>query len=188
MIKRITLHDAAGGAADTAAVQVVRCTVLAGLSPDAEYAEVLIEWFADGCEAAPGTAVLVEEVVVRGAEWLRAHRQTGRPAFKHMAFAVRADGLTPAEFAARWRAHAGQHAPADAPALVIPEKARGHAYVQNHPVPRASGEWPYDAVNEVWFDDVDALRQRVEFFADNPTGHDLFGRSWLVAVREEIER
>ena len=44
-------------------------------------------------------------------------------------------GLTPAEFAERWRAHAGTAPTAgDGPAVAIPERYRGTAYVQDHPV------------------------------------------------------
>jgi hypothetical protein len=61
--------------------------------------------------------------------------------------------------------------------------------VQNHPTPRADGDWPYDAVNEVYFDDLDALRVRVEFFAEtlgDQTEDDLVGDNWFVVAREEV--
>jgi hypothetical protein len=107
-----------------------------------------------------------------------------------MAIAVRADGLTPAEFSARWRDHAGRvRRPGAASASVIPESARGRAYVQNHPCPRTTGEWAYDALNEVYFDDEEGLRARIDWFRENLSGQadgDLFGRSWFIAAREEV--
>lgn len=68
---------------------------------------------------------------------------------------------------------------------------RGLAYVQNHPRPRPAGEWPYDALNEVWFDDLASLRGRIDWFSRNPpgaasAGHDLFGQSWFLAAREVV--
>lgn len=61
--------------------------------------------------------------------------------------------------------------------------------MQNHPVPRAAGEWPWDAVNEVYFDDVAGLRARVEWSRANVTpsaAGDVFGESRLIVVREVI--
>ena len=77
-----------------------------------------------------------------------------------MALARRASALTATEFSERWRSHAGHLGPklrsagvtsdSSAPQLlVIPADVRGLAYIQNHPLPRAGGEWAYDAVNEV---------------------------------------
>jgi len=76
--------------------------------------------------------------------------------------------------------------------MAIPDEVRGRAYVQNHPDP--AGERPYDAVNEVWFDDLAALRARVEWFrahlsgpADSgPAEADLIRQSWFIAVREHV--
>jgi hypothetical protein len=130
-------------------------------------------------------AVLVaDEVVLRGAEWLDHRWAEGGDRLKHIAIARRASGLSPAEFSQRWRAHAGILAPS----VPIPEAARGQAYVQNHPRPDGP-EGLYDAVNEVYFDDLDSLRFRIEWLAANQPGggiSDLFGESWSVAVREEI--
>jgi hypothetical protein len=76
---------------------------------------------------------------------------------------------------------------------VIPDDARGHAYVQNHPCPRAPGAgtagWVYDAVNEVYFDDAETLRVRINWFRENLSGlaeADLVGQSWFISVREEV--
>lgn len=53
---------------------------------------------------------------------------------------------------------------------------------------RARADWAYDAVNEVYFDDLDGLRARIAWFAEHFDGvgeDDLAGESWFVAVREE---
>jgi hypothetical protein len=124
---------------------------------------------------------LAGEHILRGEKWLARRWLDGGDKLKHMALATRAAGLTQAEFSRRWRSHAGT-----AGTAVIPGQARGLAYVQNHPVP---GHWPYDAVNEVYFDDADGLMARVEWFRANvsdPADGVPFGRSWLIAVREVI--
>jgi hypothetical protein len=101
-----------------------------------------------------------------------------------MAVARRAPGLTPAEFSARWQRRAGRVG-----ATPIPEVARGCAYAQNHPLPRPGGDWRYDAVNEVWFDDEDALRTRIAWL-DEAVGRgdddDLVGEASFLAVREDV--
>ncbi|CAO5162235.1 EthD domain-containing protein [Frankia sp. AiPs1] len=132
--------------------------------------------------------VVAREHVLRGQEWLDERRQDGRTSFTHMAFARRAAGLTQTEFFDRWQNHAGTVG-----AVPIPAEARGQAYVQNHPLPAATSgtdtnaDWPYDAVNEVYFDDLDALRRRISWFADNLGANqsDLFRDSQFVVVREE---
>lgn len=135
-------------------------------------------------------AVVAEEAVLRGADWLDRRWREGGTRLKHMAVAVRAPILTPAEFAARWRGHAGRVRPSGAAqAVAIPEQARGRAYVQSHPYVRRAGEWAYDAINEVYFDDLEGLRARIDWFAENlPDGADpdLFGRSAFLAVREDV--
>jgi hypothetical protein len=125
--------------------------------------------------------VVAREHALRGEPWLARRWRDGGERFKHMALATRAAGLSAGEFSRRWRAHAGTAGPAR-----IPEAVRGRAYVQNHPVP---GEWPYDAINEVYFDDLTGLRQRVDWFRANvpaPADGELFGQSWLIAVRETV--
>jgi hypothetical protein len=60
--------------------------------------------------------------------------------------------------------------------------------VQNHPLPTTGADWAYDAVNEVYFDDLAGLRTRIAWFAQHFDGvgeDDLVGESWFVAVREE---
>lgn len=134
--------------------------------------------------------VVAGEAVPRGADWLERRWREGGVKLKHMAVAVRAAGLTPAEFSERWRGHAGRvRRPGAEQETPIPEEARGLAYVQSHPCPRKAGEWAYDAINEVYFDDLEGLRTRIAWFAENiPDGADpgLFGRSSFLAVREVV--
>jgi hypothetical protein len=134
--------------------------------------------------------VHAERRVVRGADWLEDRWRSGGTRWKHLAIAVRSPGLSPAELSARWAGHAGTvGGSATAPAIVIPDDVRGLAYAQDHPCPRAGGEWAYDALSEVWFDDVDRLRVRVEWFRANvPGDHDdgLFRRSWSLAATEDV--
>ena len=162
---------------------------------DAEHLARLDRWMSDGPPAAPGRAIAPElpagtlvvvaaEHVVRGADWLRERWARGDTCSKHMALARRAAGLTPEEFSRRWRGHAGTVG-----AIPIPESARGLAYVQNHPLPRAAGEWAYDAVNEVYVAGAAGLRRRIEWFADNLPGNDpddLVRESAFLAVREAV--
>jgi hypothetical protein len=177
VITRITF-----GAPPPAAVPPVRTArgeVLVELSPDALAEVVTVEWF----ETPPAEGeILAEQHVVRGAGWLEARWRDGGPRYKHMAFARRAEGLTAAEFATRWRSHAGTVG-----GVPIPDEAKGCAYAQDHPLPRVR-EWPFDAVNEVWFDSLDAVRRRVEWFAQNhdPGGDALFGPSRFLVVRETV--
>ena len=107
-----------------------------------------------------------------------------------MAIAVRARNLSAREFSERWRSHAGQlGGSAGAAGAVIPDDARGLAYVQDHPCPRPTGEWVYDGLNEVWFDDVEALRTRIGWFREKLLDHrddDLVRQSWFIAAREEV--
>ena len=139
-------------------LRAVRCTVLPELTPSAPYEVVDIGWYTDGDDVHwRGDAVVAHEVVLRGAEWLEQRWRDGDEKFKHIALAHRAVGLSRDQFAERWRNHAGTSG-----GTTIPDSARGLAYVQNHPV---NGDWAYDAVNEVWFDDIDAMRVRVDWFA-----------------------
>lgn len=157
---------------------------------------VVLEWFADPDDLrrcgrrvpGEGTVVVAEEVVVRGQEWFGNWWEGGRTTLTHLALARRAVGLSPSEFSERWRAHAGHVGPPGA-MVVIPDDVRGLAYVQDHPLPRPEGEWPYDAVNEVRFDDPDGLRARVEWFRDHGLDQPQEGltrQSWFLAVREDV--
>jgi hypothetical protein len=140
-------------------------------------------------EPAASPVLVADEAVMRGDDWLRGHRGTGRTAYAHLALARRAEHLTPGEFSRRWRDHAGQLASAGSDRPVpIPARLRGLAYVQNHPRPRAAGEWAYDGLNEVYFDDVDALRERSRWFRESLAGGpgaDFVRQSWFLAVRQE---
>lgn len=140
---------------------------------------VAAETFAAGQPGVPH--VLAEEHVLRGADWLERRWAGGGARLKHVALARRADGLDLPTFLDRWRTHAGT-----AGGTPIPDEARGLAYAQNHPL----AEGAYDAVNEVWFDDLDSLRRRVDWFAANGVGapDDLFGASTFLALREEVLR
>ncbi|HET6951237.1 MAG TPA: EthD domain-containing protein [Acidimicrobiales bacterium] len=197
--------------------RVAVCTTLAELTgPGAKHDGIGFEWFADAghlarfeswlhtaegrsslaalaAVAAAGASpvIVADECVLRGAGWLGQRWRDGGDKLKHMAIALRAAGLSAAEFSERWRHHAGRvGGPGGAPATVIPEGARGLAYVQDHPRPRPAGDdWAYDALNEVWFDDVEGLRDRIAWFRENvPADGDdgLVRRSWFVAAREQV--
>ncbi|HXZ63073.1 MAG TPA: hypothetical protein VEG62_10035 [Acidimicrobiales bacterium] len=204
-----------GARPQRAAVSIACALGPLGGAPPPVHDAVVCEWFADGSHLArfedwltsdAGQAagahaeglreggvhrvVVADEEVRRGADWLERRWRAGGAVWKHMALAVRAEGLSPAEASARWRAQAGQvgGAPSRAP-TVIPEEVRGRAYVQNHPRPRAEGAWAYDAVNEVYFDDVEGLARRVAWFAahaDAVAADDTFGQSWFLATRETV--
>lgn len=194
MIKRITFAARRGPSApvEVRPVRVTASTTLPGLGgPDPRHDIVTNEWFTDAAHleryeawagADPGPSVVAEEHVMRGAEWLDRRWRRGGPGYKHIALATRAVGMTREAFADRWRNHAGRSG-----GVVVPDGARGQAYVQNHPVPRAEGEWAYDAVTEVWFDDLAGLRARIDWFDENPPGDSgLFRQSWFLAVTEEL--
>ncbi len=212
MIKRITFGNrtteaswlavavgALDAPADVRPRRIAVCAVVEELVPDPVHDTVALEWFADADHAerfeawaagegrvvTGGTVVVAEEHVLRGADWLDTRWRDGGERLKHMAIARRAAGLTPTEFSRRWRDHAGAVG-----ATPIPDVAKGCAYTQNHPVARPDGEWPYDAVNEVWFDDLDALRTRIDWLADalgaNAGGDDLVGEHSFLAVREVV--
>ena len=199
---------------DTRPVRVTRCVTLPDVDGcDAKHDAISLEWFADVDHAARyhawldvgdgrGVAqrvdalldrdasplLLADERVMRGAEWLEQRWRDGNDAFKHMAVALRARGLTPAEFSERWKSRAGQVGKPGVTATVIPEVARGLAYVQNHPRPRPEGEWAYDALNEVYFDDLESLRRRVEWFREHLLDQedDLIRENWFIVAREEV--
>jgi hypothetical protein len=209
VIKRLRFRDDAGWRdaievavdvpSEARPVRVAASTVLS--SRDGEpplHLGVIEEWFADeahqqrfdgwiarGGDVAP--VVVAEPVVLRGAEWLERRWLDPAPRFKHMALAARAPGLTPTEFSARWRDHAGRARGATG-TTAIPDDVKGLAYVQDHPLVSDGGD-AYDAVNEVYFDDVDALQRRVDWFRDNEIGQtpdEMFGATTFLLVREEI--
>ena len=144
------------------------CTILHGIE-GSWHDGISIDWFLDFLALQrfeswlddrdlPGVRILAEEAILRGAPWLEQRWRDGGDKLKHMALARRAQGLTAAEFSERWRSRPG--AIGRNAAIAIPDAARGHAYVQNHPL--ASAE--YDAINEVWFDDLASMRPRLDFF------------------------
>lgn len=203
MIKRLWLEASADSARPwqqalaapehLAPRRVTESTPLPHLSPDARWPLVGAAWFDDTdhlarfddwAGPAATSALDVEEVVVRGADWLADRWARGGDRHKHLAVARRRAGLSPADFSRRWRAHAGSVG-----TVRIPEVARGCAYAQGHPVERVEGEWPHDAVTEVWFDDADALRTRVAWMAETLAASprdELFGDRHLVAMREVV--
>jgi hypothetical protein len=147
----------------------------------APFGAVDVQWFADlesalanpewlvgaGLEAASDSPVVVaDEVVLRGQGWLADRWASGGERYKMLSFGRRHPDLSPQEFSERWRREAGQLGGGE-----IPAEVRGQAYVQNHPIPipipvqDRGREWPFDAVNEVWFDRLDDLRRRRDWFA-----------------------
>ena len=192
---------------DVRPVRAAACTAMPDVLPGPRFDAIGLEWFADaahlerfaawlasprgaavsealgGAEPGTGPVIVAREHALRGADWLERRWREGGAKLKHMAIARRIEGLTPAEFSDRWRNRAGRVG-----AVPIPEHARGRAYVQNHPLPKAGADWAYDAVNEVYFDDLNGLRARIAWFAEHFDGvgeDDLVGESWFVAVREE---
>lgn len=140
-------------------------------------------------DAGRSPVVIVEPVAVRGQAWLEQRMSSDDVHYKHMALAQRTDGLTAAEFSARWRGESGRVQLGSQPPVAIPAVALGLAYVQNHPIARPTGDWAYDAINEVYFDDVDSMKARIDWFADNVgdgAAVDIVRRSWFLAVREEV--
>lgn len=128
-----------------------------------------------------GTVVVdVDEVVARGGDALAARWADGGERFKMMSFGRRNPALTRAEFVERWRAEAGRLG-----GDRIPDDLRGSAYVQDHP---RGDDPPFDAINEVWFDRLDDLRRRAEWFAARPTPADLMSPTecWSLYLRELV--
>jgi hypothetical protein len=183
-------------------------TVLPEFTPDSPHDGIGLQWFTDlghlqrfeawlaapqstaleelfdqAVDPASSQVVVAQEHVLRGEEWLLARWRDGGEKLKQMAVARRADGLTPAAFSERWRNRAGSVGE-----VPIPQIARGQAYAQNHPLPKPVGDWPYDALNEVYFDHLDGLRTRIAWFEENfkEGEEDLVRESWFLAVREEI--
>lgn len=174
-------------------VRVAVCLALTGVLPRQAHDGVVTAWFAQpealerfddwGATAHGDALVVADEVVGRGGDWLERRWKAGGPAVKHMALARRAEGLGRAEFSQRWRQRAGRVG-----TEVIPDAVRGLAYVQNHPRPHDGRDWAYDAVNEVYFDGLDGLRARIEWFAANVGDRpedDLVGQPRFLAVTEE---
>ncbi len=197
MVKRFVFGVAGAPPAAPVDLRPFRTTLCTPLDPAAREDGYLVQWFADAgaltryevweAEAPdPAQVVLAEEVIQRGGGWLAARwEQVGRRKWKHVALARRAKGLTLAEMSAGWRGHAGRAATTSGTVQPIPEAARGQAYVQNHPLPRDSGEWRHDAITEVWFDDPHAMQARIEWFRNIAPG-DLFSEARFLGVEEVV--
>lgn len=178
---------AAGRPGRAARVSLATALDLPGLPPP-RWAAVEVVWSSDDVDvpSAPDAggagplAVPVDESVVRGADALAARWVGGGERFKMMSFGRRNPALTRAAFVETWRAEAGRLG-----GDPIPDDLRGLAYVQDHPV---GDDPPLDAINEVWFDRLDDVRRRAEWFAARPIPADLMSpsESWSLVLREEI--
>jgi hypothetical protein len=204
----------AGCPDDARPLRAALCTSVAGVGGVQCHDGVALTWFGDADQLArferwwdagaggpaeqlhqiwddaASPVIVFDEAIMRGEDWLEERWRQGGPKLKHMAIARRAAHLSPAEFSAVWRNRAGMvRRPGAAEATPIPEEARGKAYVQNHPVARAVGEWPYDAFNEVYFDDIESLRRRAEWFAESlgsGTEDDFVSQNWFLVASEEV--
>ena len=128
--------------------------------PAPRYAAVEVAWIAGSLPTLAPTDVAVDEEIRRGAA------RVGEGAYRMMSVARRNPSLSRTEFADRWRVEAGNLG-----GEMIPVDVQGLAYVQDHPV----GPNPaFDAINEVWFDSLDDLRRRAEWFAARPVPAELF--------------
>ena len=210
-VERLRAVLEAGARADRSQrpLRVTLCQALDEVIPGQRHEAIGIEWFEDAGHLGrferwsateqmdahqlfdPVTSPLVvaEESVLRGPEWLERHWADRGEAYKHMAVARRADGLTPQAFSERWRSRAGTVvAPGTGAATTIPDEAKGCAYVQNHPLVRAGG-WAYDAINEVYFESIDGLGRRIAWFDEmlgSGTEDDLVAEHCFLAVAETV--
>lgn len=190
-------------------IRLTVSTALPEVAANQKYEGVALEWFTDrghllrfeswlrtpggqaserlmgeAVELDASPVVVTDERVIRGADWLERRWQDAGPKLKQLAIATRADGLTLSQFLDLWRSRAGTIG-----AAPIPEAFRGLAYVQNHPQVEADRDWAYDAINEVYFDDVDSLLARIAYFERELTErseNDLVSANWFLAVREEL--
>jgi len=181
--KRLRFLTAADDRLDDVGV-VLRIRAVAVELPDLpppRFAAIELVW-SDGPEPEPGPdaiEVTVEEVVLRGADRLDALRAGDGPVFTMVSVARRNPALSRAELAERWRAEAGRLG-----SEAIPDDVRGLAYVQDHPLDDAA---PFDAINECWFDTVDGLRRRADWFASRPVPADLFDPDECFALYLRVE-
>jgi hypothetical protein len=189
---RWSASAAPGGQTVPARVTVSTALVLPGLAPP-RFAAVEVLWPTGdddplpdpGASADPSAGdgslvVPVDEAVVRGAEGLAARWADGGERYKMMSFGRRNPALTRPEFVERWRAEAGRLG-----GDPIPDELRGLAYVQDHPL---GDDPPLDAINEVWFDRLDEVRRRAEWFAARPIPADLMSPPdcWSLVLREVV--
>lgn len=121
--------------------------------------------FAGVSDGPGGLELAVEEVVLRG---------TPGGEYRMMSYGKRNPALSRQDFVERWKAEAGNLG-----GEPIPDEVKGNAYAQLHPV----DEDPvFDAVNEVWFDDLAALTGRAEWFAARPVPAELMDPSTCGAL------
>ena len=107
------------------------------------------------CRRRRRSVVVADAVVLRGADWLERRWHDGGTEFKHMALAVAAPTASRRP-SSRTLARSRRAGPAaDRRPTAIPDDVRGLAYVQNHPLRGRRRVAAYDAVNEVYFDDLD---------------------------------
>jgi hypothetical protein len=190
-------------------IRLTVATTLPEVAANQKYDGVALEWFTDrehllrfeswlrtpagqtsqrlmgeAVELGASPVVVTDERVARGVDWLEQRWQDAGPKLKQLAIATRADGLTLAQFLDLWRSRAGKIG-----ATPIPEAFRGLAYVQNHPRVEPGRDWAYDAINEVYFDEIDSLLARIAYFERELTGGSetgLVSANWFLAVREEL--
>jgi hypothetical protein len=167
--------------------------------PESPFAAVDLQWFADAEAALAHESwlqsvdpelcvgswqIVAEELVLRGHDYLRARWEAGGRRYKMMSFGRRNPSLTPEEFSARWRGHAGQLG-----SERIPDEVRGLAYIQNHPLRVEGRTGPLDAVNEVYVEQLDHLRRRHAYLAARQqSADDLMSRTetWSMCVEESL--
>ena len=131
----------------------------------AVWGEPFGEWLrTDVSDLVDGPASLslcVKELPLRGADYLARRFASRDPArvVKSYSFSHRADGLTLTEFSQLWRTHHGPLA-----GQRMPPAVQGFAYVQNHALPVQSGEPAFDGVAEIYLQDVETYRRRLEWF------------------------
>jgi hypothetical protein len=201
MIKRIQLfsnQDLIAGwmqtlaAGTDAPLRAAACRVLHEVEGcAAPHVAITLEWFRDiealrryEARVSPQpAAIIAEEHILRGSEWLDRHWSdpTPKPKYKHMALARRAAGLSAAQFSERWRNRPGRIGVS----TQIPAEARGLAYVQNHPI----HESLYDAINEVYFDDLASMHSRIAFFAEHDVARadaELVSETFFAIVEEHL--
>lgn len=178
--------------------RAVACIVLPG--SEINYDAISMEWFDEASveqtvtfnaliDPQASDCILVDELVLRGAAWLERRWLDTTPKYKHMALAHRAYGFSAAEFSERWRNRPGRLGGGpSAPVIEIPEPARGHAYIQNHPRQQVEAS-VFDAINEAYFDDLSAMRARIDFFAQHDllkTDSELISQAHFAIVREHV--
>ena len=132
--------------------------------------------------------IVAEECVLRGADWLERRWRDGGTKLKHMAIALRAAGPERRRVLRAVEEPRGQLGRSGC-ASSSPTTPGDSPTSRTTRCPEPTGEWAYDALNEVWFDDVEGLRARIEWFRENLPDHrddGLFRQSWFLAAREDV--